>query len=191
TLNIASQRSSSMVAGDISLNGGNITGAGSRVNLVSVKWPGKVQLDATNLNTSIDVSQFTAMGTIRLTNLALIDTSGPAGGPISIYGGSLNVDSSLIFSNTTGALSGAPLDIVMRQDVNISGSSGIILPPPYSDSGLSNSGVFAGILTGTVASGRGGDVSIKARSITIDPSGNAAHGLSGINTLTLGTATGN
>src|SRR5438046_725751 len=89
TLNIRSQKPFSIVAGDISINGGSITGAGSRVNLVSVKSPGEVQLDATNLNTSVDVSQFTAMGAIRLAQNAIIDTSGSSGGPIFIRGGNL------------------------------------------------------------------------------------------------------
>ena len=45
------------------------------MNLASVKSPGEVQLDATDIDSGIDLTQFTALGTIRLTNSTLIDTS--------------------------------------------------------------------------------------------------------------------
>src|SRR5439155_26050776 len=54
TLNVASQKVFSAVAGDITINGGQIIGEGSRVNLVSVKSPGEVALDATNINSTVD-----------------------------------------------------------------------------------------------------------------------------------------
>ena len=85
-LGVAPQKSLSVVAGDISMNSGTITGPASRVNFVSVKSPGEVQLDATDINSAADVAQFTALGNINL-HLALIDTSGSdtnglAGGPV-------------------------------------------------------------------------------------------------------------
>src|SRR5205823_10166096 len=84
TLNVASQKSFSVVAGDITMNDSQISGAGSRVNLVSVKSPGEVALDATEITSAVDVTQFTALGTINLMNLAQINTSGPGGGPVVI-----------------------------------------------------------------------------------------------------------
>src|SRR5439155_796077 len=68
TLNVASQKVFSVVAGDITMNGGVISGQGSRVNLVSVQSAGEAKLDATAINTAVDVTPFTAMGTIDLTN---------------------------------------------------------------------------------------------------------------------------
>src|SRR5438094_1809731 len=51
-LSIAPQKSFSIVAGDIAMNRSTITGPGSRVNVVSVKSPGEVQLDATSINST-------------------------------------------------------------------------------------------------------------------------------------------
>jgi hypothetical protein len=99
-LDVASQKVFSAVAGDITLSGGKIIGEGSRVNLISVKSPGEVQLDATNLNSAVDVSHFTGMGTIDLTNFAQIDTSGLtsglAGGPMFIRGGNLKLETAAL-----------------------------------------------------------------------------------------------
>src|SRR5205085_1529225 len=58
TLHVAPQRCFSFVAGDINMSGGAVVGEGSRVNLVSVMSSGEVQLDATNLGSSLDVTQF-------------------------------------------------------------------------------------------------------------------------------------
>src|SRR5439155_6399517 len=94
-------------------------GEGSRVNLVSVKSPGEVQLDATSINSAVDVSQFTALGTINLTNLALIDTSGPGGGPVFVRSGHLYLDSSKILAQTTGSVRGGTIDIFANQNMRI------------------------------------------------------------------------
>lgn len=99
-LNIAPQKSFSIVAGDIAMNASTIMGEGSRANLVSVKSPGEATLDATSPSSAIDITQFNALGTITMSNAALIDTSGPAGGTVAVRGGNLFLDNSQIISES-------------------------------------------------------------------------------------------
>jgi filamentous hemagglutinin family protein len=148
TLNVAPLKSFSVVAGDISLNGAAISGQGSRVNLVSVKSPGEVQLDVADINSEVDVSQFTALGTINVTNSAVIDTTGLAGGPVVIRCGSLYLlDSSKIFSETTEP-SGSGGDVTVTADSLVIRGSGVA--------------------TDTVGDGKAGTVKLAADSILID-----------------------
>ena len=105
-LNVATGKSFSVVAGDIAMNARTITGSGSRVNLVSVKSAGEAKLDATDLNSAIDVTQFTAMGTIDITSLARINSVGQRtdptqpelGGPVFIRARTFLLDNSQIES---------------------------------------------------------------------------------------------
>lgn len=147
-LNVAPQKSFSVVAGDIGINAGYITGQGSRVNLLSVKSAGEAVLDATNINSTVDVAQFTAMGDINLTNLALIDTSGPRGGPVVIRGGNLYLDNSVISSNTSGPIQGGAIDLSLINSLVIEG--------------------FGFVNSFTSGSGNGGNVTLTANSLVID-----------------------
>jgi filamentous hemagglutinin family protein len=151
TLNVSPAKSFSAVAGDISIDHGTITGEGSRVNLLSVKSAGEAQLDATNIDGTIDVTQFTAFGDINLTNAAQIDTSGLAGGPVIVRGGSLNLDDSFVTSETSGAFSGGTIDIVVKEGLTIGNGS-------Y-------------ISTNTIGTGNSGNVFVNARTIVIDGKG--------------------
>jgi filamentous hemagglutinin family protein len=169
-LTVAPQKCFSIIAGDIALNGSTIMGPGSRVNLVSVKSAGEAQLDATDLNSSIDVSQFSTMGAIDLMNLAKVDTSGTAGGPVVVRGGSLFLDNSQISSETTGAIQGSPLDIALFGDLSLVNR--------------------ASIFTNTSSSGAGGNLTVHAGSLLIDGSATPEE-FTGISAGTKDSATGN
>ena len=166
SLNIAAGKSFSFIAGGIGMSGGKITGEGSRMNLVSVHSAGEVILDATDINSSVDTSQFGVMGAIALINLANIDASGTAGGPVVVRGGSLVLDNSQIGSETTGAIQGGPMDIALLGDLKVVDG--------------------AAIFTNALGSGNGGNLSIHAASVLINGSAmpNQFTGISA------GTATG-
>jgi filamentous hemagglutinin family protein len=169
TLNVAAKKSFSVIAGDIAIDGALISGQGSRVNLISVRSVGEAQLDPTAIDSAVDVSQFTTMGDIDLTNFASIDTSGAVGGPIVIRGGNLYLDNSRVTSETTGSTQGNPIDIVLLADLTI----------------LNQAFIF----TNTLGSGNGGDINIRAKTLSID--GSAAPGqFTGIAAQTIGSATG-
>ena len=173
TLNVAQQKSFSAVAGDITMNGGTISGEGSRANLVSVKSPGEVGLDATNINGPIDVTHFTAMGTIDLTNFT-VNTNGPGGGPVVVRGGNFYLNNSQISSETTGSIDGGGIDIsansILIQDSSFStvtngdGNGGDVTLTANSLLSFLNGKVYAD----TGGKGNGGDVTLTANSIVID-----------------------
>ena len=149
-LNVAPQKAFSIVAGDIAMNASALTGEGSRVNLVSVKSPGEVELNATDINSAIDVSQFAALGTINLTNLALIDTSGPSRGGVFIRGGNFYLNNSQILSQPLTSIQGGVID------VSISGNMKI-----------TNGGFIS---SSTATDGDGGNIIVTANSLLIEGS---------------------
>jgi len=190
SLNVATQRSFSVIAGDITMSGGAINGVGARVSLVSVRSSGEVQLNPTDVNSAIDMMHFTALGTISLSDQALIDTSGgkelpdftltgtdgPGGGPVVIRARNFSLDNSQIGSQTTSSAQGGPIDIVVSQSMKIS-NGGAIFTETF---GAGNAGEidvhasdvklidFGSILGLTVGTGRGGNIVMTARSILLD-----------------------
>jgi filamentous hemagglutinin family protein len=99
---LAPQKSFSVIAGDITMNASEIKGNESRVNLLSVKSAGEAKLDATSLDSAIDVTQFTAMGMIDITNSARIVTNLTTGlgGPVFIRAGTFLLNNSQINSTS-------------------------------------------------------------------------------------------
>ena len=99
---LAPQKSFSVIAGNITMNASEIKGNESRVNLVSVKSAGEAKLDATSLDSAIDVTQFTAMGMIDITNSARIVTNltSGLGGPVFIRAGTFLLNNSQINSTS-------------------------------------------------------------------------------------------
>ena len=161
-LNIAPQKSFSVIAGDITMHASAISGPGSRVNLVSVKSPGEATLEAASRSSAIDVTQFNALGTIRLTNLALIDTSAQVGGPVAVRGGTLHLDNSRIISESRIIDDfGDPIPTSIRGgdiDIDVAGSLG-----------FTNGG--------SILAANGGDIKITADAVLIRGSGNFPSGI--------------
>src|SRR2546423_7641037 len=149
---LSREKSLSIVSGDININGGYITGAGSGVNLISVRSAGEAQLDITKLNGAIDIAQFSTMGDIRLTGFSKIDTSGPGGGPVSMYAGNILLDHSMLSSNTFGSVPGGGINIVARADFEVN----------------SDNSFPVNISTATTGPGKAGDINVTAESITLN-----------------------
>jgi filamentous hemagglutinin family protein len=192
-LTVAAARSFSIIAGDIAMSGGQINGEGSRVNLVSVKSPGEVALDATNINSTVDVAQFTALGTIKLTNFAFVDTSGAAGGPVVIRAENLTLDGSGIRSDTFGPTQGGRIDIDIGGRMEIT-NRGFIAADTQGNGNAGSVAVRAtdlritdggSVSTDTFGIGKGGDVTVTAGSFLLDGSSSSGI-LSAINAGTAG-----
>src|SRR5438105_3510214 len=156
---LSPEKSLSIVSGNININGGYITGAGSGVNLISVRSAGEAQLDITKLNGAIDIAQFSTMGDIWLTGFSKIDTSGPGGGPVSMYAGNILLDHSMLSSNTFGAVPGGGINIVARANLEVNGDNSFPV----------------NISTATTGPGKAGDINASAASITLN-SGKIASG---------------
>ncbi len=116
-------QSFSAIGGDLLLDGATIRGAGSRVNLVSVRSAGLVVLAPANPLSSVDVSTFGQMGEARLTRYATIDTSGSVGGKVVIRGGKLVLDTGRIRSGTSSSSTGGAIDILAKESVLVTDSA--------------------------------------------------------------------
>ncbi len=152
TLSVPGGKSFSMVGGDISVDGGTIQAPGGRVNLVSVKSPGEVALEAANLGAALpDISAFTQQGEIDLKNSSLVNVEGAGGGQVVIRGGKLMVLKSLIIADTLGNLNGQGVDVTADQIV-------------LDGQGTGNLGMHADALSGN---GNGGTITINTGSLDV------------------------
>ena len=178
------------------MRGSYISGVGSRVNLVSVKSAGEAKLDATDLNSPIDVTQFTAMGIIDITNSARINTVGQRadptqpelGGPVFIRAGTFLLDNSQIESlSFNGSRNEVSKIDVQAQDVSILANARIIANTQgtaeagrvtviaddslvINGQGNTNTGLFA-LGSGVGQKGAAGDVTVQAGNVTLMNSG--------------------
>ncbi len=103
----------SLVGGNLDIVGGNLVASSGRVNLVSVASSGEVALPLAGEGTALDMGSFARLGDITLTDDAVVDVSGNAGGSLVIRSGELVVDNSLIDAST-GDVDGAEVGIDSR-----------------------------------------------------------------------------
>src|SRR5262249_29468755 len=89
-----------------------------QLTVVSVASPGEVSLTLAGQTSLMDVSAFRRLGTIQISDAALLSTSGDGGGTITLRGGSLLVDGAgLAADSTLGARNGTQMGI----DIDIAG----------------------------------------------------------------------
>lgn len=106
-----------LVGGDIAVEGGIFgffEASDGRIDLVSVASAGEFDLTAA----SAPVADFSALGTVDLSNFAFLDVSGDGGGRIVIRGGEIRIQQSSLFADTFGFTSGAGIDIEARGNAN-------------------------------------------------------------------------
>lgn len=146
----------SLVAGDVQITGAaTLLAPSGRVQIGSFAAEGEATVDGLN-------GAFANLGRIEISGFASIDASGvptfdadgnllggTPGGTVLIRGGRLIVDSSAFFADTWGDADGARLGIDLRA------REAIVLA----------NGAFAG--TQTFGSGRAGDISLSARTVTL------------------------
>ena len=150
----------SLVGGDILINGGGVSGGigsfNGVINVASVASAGEVVPSPGDLN----VSSFSRLGTVTLTNNALLDVTdleGTGAGTVRIRGGQLVMDGSSIQAVTHGDIDGAPVGI----DIRIAG-----------DAIIQNGSTVQSTTQGGL--GRAGDVIVQADNLVVDSSGISA-----------------
>lgn len=120
TLQVANGETISLVGGDIDLTNSTLWAPEGRINMVSMRNAGDVQLDDPDANRA-NLSSF---GDITV-NSSLVAADGQQGGDIYILGGQLFVGaSSSLTSHTQGALDGGDIRIDV-DDLTLTDSSGI------------------------------------------------------------------
>ncbi len=107
-LQVPDHQTLSFVSGDLTIIGNidsedDIAAFGGRVDLISVASAGEAVFNIENEPANVHVESFSTLGTINVSNDADIRTSGDGGGTVIIRGGRLLLDTSSIFSNTSGS----------------------------------------------------------------------------------------
>ena len=197
-LTVSAQKCLSVVAGDITMNRGAISGDGARINVISVGSAGEVQLNPADFNSYVDTSEFAELGAIHLKNLALIDSSGPSSGTIMVRAENLYLNNSQIVSEPSTSVAGGIIDITTRESIEItpggvissstrtSGNGGNILIDTKSlriqsafdrDGRVPKTGIFADTgafdynIGSNVGTGGGGNITVTADAIRIGVGG--------------------
>lgn len=107
----------SIVGGEITIDGGLVQASGGQINMVSVKSAGESPIDPSTLNRADFRTAFPEQGRIALSNNAKVDTSGEGGGRIVIRGGTLVADNAKIEANTLGAGDGLGIDVAIAGEL--------------------------------------------------------------------------
>ena len=157
----------SLVGGDINIIADPDTGTpaaltapSGQINLVSVTSPGEILFQGLTTGPNVNGATVTTMGTVTIKEGAMLDVSGqldefgtPIGngnsGTVFVRGGQLVMHDSTILAMTVGAVDGAntAVDIQVSQGVTLTNGS---------------------IQTITSGTGKGGDVQLTTRTLTIE-----------------------
>ncbi|MDF5720763.1 MAG: filamentous hemagglutinin N-terminal domain-containing protein [Rhizonema sp. PD37] len=122
-LQVPSGKTLALVGGNVSLDNGNLTAAGGRIELGSVET-GLVNLTQNPQGYyTLGYAGMQNFRDIQLSSAATVDASGAGGGAIQLRGRNINLtDNAQIFS-TTQALPGGDLTVDAADSVNLSGNS--------------------------------------------------------------------
>ncbi len=135
----------SLIGGDFTMAGGTLSVPSGLIQMMSVRSPGEVPRHLS----SFDVAQAGFLGSMTVSQGAVIDTSGDGGGTVVIRGGKLSLDGAFVFADTLGSKNGALVG------VDASLSEQIV---------LSNG---AALTADNVGAGKSGDVLLLASSIEL------------------------
>ncbi|MCC5898877.1 MAG: filamentous hemagglutinin N-terminal domain-containing protein [Phormidium sp. BM_Day4_Bin.17] len=148
-LQVESGQSLTLLSGDISLNGGNLTAEQGNIHLGSVGGNSQVSLDNLFRPNYSGVEDF---GSLDLRQRASVDVSGPGGGTIDLRSQRLSIqEGSTILSLTEGNQPGGSINVNVRDTIEL---AGLNLAP-------------SSILTQTQGLGASGDVNIAAGQLSI------------------------
>lgn len=146
-LEVAPRETLALIAGDIQLEGGNLTAPQGRIELGSVEAGSLINIRSTNPGWSFDYSKALQFRDIRLTQAASIDASGNGGGEIVVQGRQVQLtEGSVLLAKTLGDEVGGNLT-VRADSLALDGISTIA--PLYT-------GIFAD--SASTASNRGGNI---------------------------------
>jgi len=152
-LQVAPGKTLALVGGDVTLDGGTLTAPGGRIELGSVS-NGTVSLKRTTDRWNLGYSEISQYRDMRLLNSALADASGTRGGEIHLQGGNLLMEGGAwIWIENRGAQPSGNININMSENIELIGTS--------------PNGINTGVRTEAVVQGRGGNISVLARNLSI------------------------
>ena len=100
-----------LVGGDITLNSGNLSAPGGRLELGSVVGESAVELSQSNTGLSLQYPEGSAFGNIRFSGTARADISGDQSGAIQVRGGLVELTDEARIESNTGNLDGGDINI--------------------------------------------------------------------------------
>lgn len=112
----------SLIGGDLAIAGGHLIAPRGRIQLTSLGAPGEVPSLSADASATLDLDTFARMGDIRVTDEAIIDTTGEGGGTVMIHGGNLIIDNAFVKAETRGRGSGGAIDVAVTDRVAIIGN---------------------------------------------------------------------
>ena len=148
-LTVAPHTEFSLIAGNLTLNHAKLTADSGRINLVSVAATGEVSAKIDRLDARVpDTSSFSQLGSIQMTGTQ-VDTSGSPAGGISIRGGQLLMNNSLLHAHNYGSDPGMGIEIELRESMSMTSEA----------QPIDQTEAF-GITSDTFATGKAGHVAI-------------------------------
>ena len=154
-LQVAPGQTLALVGGPLLFTGGSLTASDGRIELGSVANNQAVTLqEKTPGEWRLGYGSVTGAENIWLGAAASIDSSGPGGGAIQIYGQQLTLtDGSVIIANTQGAGSGSGIN-VKTESTLIQGAAGSVSSGLYSDAE-------------PAATGQAGDINLQSQQLSL------------------------
>lgn len=190
-----------LVGGDVLLNNSAIYAPGGRIEVGSVKR-GQVTFDSTNPQWSFNYNTQSNFGEILLTNSSLLDTSGPGGASLEMYGRQiLFEDDSVILMQNQGTIPDKEIKLQATELIRINNNAPLFGLPAGIHTGATDlgSGAYVTVIspsiilqggsiidTKTYTSAKAGNISIEAQDyLKIEGTSNARpQVVSGINAIT-------
>jgi filamentous hemagglutinin family protein len=143
---------------------GELTSEGGQVTLASVAAPGEIPLTDSGSVSLFDESGdplLSKLGTIEISDEAVIDVSGNSGGTVFIRGGVLMVENASVSADTRGDEDGAAIgiDVQMSEKITLMGES--------EEEGDADDEFRIGFFSSSEGAGRGGNIEVKAPEILL------------------------
>lgn len=149
SLEVPAGRALSIVGGDVVVRSALLSAPSGRITIASAGSASEVVIADASGTPALSMSGFERLGRIEITGGSLIDASGGGAGTVAARSATLLIDSSAIFADALGSLSGA------RVGIDVDATSDVIV----TDGALVTTDVFG--------AGHGGDIRIAAPRIEL------------------------
>ncbi|MBE9020474.1 S-layer family protein, partial [Chroococcidiopsidales cyanobacterium LEGE 13417] len=163
-LQVDAGRTLALIGGNVSLEGGDLTAAGGRVELGAVAAPGVVGINPDLSGFRFSFPTDLTLSDISLTNGAFIDVRAGGGGSIAVN--SRNLSLTRGSQLRAGIARGQGTDGAQAGDIDVNAQDTISIAEL-------TGGLFSGIFNIVLpeSTGNGGNINIKARSLTLTDDG--------------------
>lgn len=172
-LQVAPGQAIALLGGEILLDGGDLTASGGRIELGSVDAQNQIRIIPTDSSYTFRYPGVQRFRDIRLTNLAVADTSGLGGGEIHVQGRNVVLtEGAKITSFTYGSVAGGDITINASNSVQVLGTTSIPdLFEPFEAALNIFVPVRSSINTNTFGDGAAGSISINTGRLILRNSG--------------------